>query len=936
MSYWAGTLLASPIVRGSSGDTYGTHHSILGVGGYMEVATVTDRNSLPVDTVNGIGYDGVSSGQRRMGMLVYVYEDDTIYQLYVEKTTWDSLTSLGKLTALGNNSNWKVFVTGEQSSTSEHLTKEFEQPTHGFDVGDVIAHDGSEFFKIDNFNAATYEPIGLISNVVDSNNFRVTLSGYISTSSILDVDSNILSGGTIYYLSDVAGKLTAVKPTGSTNVNKPMLVTMSANTGVVLQYRGIYDNIGTLSYDLFSGYTATTQQFLDKTVTGGTNLGYFTGYTGIQKLPLTYLTSSSFNGDYASLYNNYYRDDEGYVRIGIAPDGIPRRGYLRTTEPAISWIWNEYTGDGAPVGWVFLYGDISDPDVYGSSGLTSSYSFPAYTASTWTTGQAYNNGSDIIVSSVEGSNYTGTTYLIGGPVYSDKENQELRFRTIVTESPDVLSVKYDDYFIKLSGITSVSEAVNVGSGTTIFSGMSGTTLLMKTILGDGDTTVTDNGTTITISSSGGGSSSGASGENVTKRITQTSHGFTKGNVVGWSGGTYNKAIADGTYNGEIIGVVSTVVNSNTFDVTQSGYISGMTGLVQNATYFVAGDTFGGITTTAPTTDGYLVRPIMVANSTSTAWVLPYPGYIITSPITGGTGGGGDQTYTGASPSNVTVGALVAGSVLTGRSITSILQEMLITTYYPTYTAPSASFTEDAASIYEVGCVTDVNFTAGFNRGQITLSGSFQNYRSGDVNCYYYTGTGLPASVASTSLSDNQTASGVVVPYGTCSWTSCVGYDEGPQPLDSDGCDYQTPLAAGTTGAISRSLTGIYPYYWGTVASGGVPAGSNRPTANNALVVSGTKVVSSSNSTITISFGATADDYLWFAIPSDNTSKTCWYVDALNNGNIGGSVNPGGNLFPDFDTVSVTSAEACWGGVNYKVYISNYQSLTSGSMQLRNS
>ena len=65
---------------------------------------------------------------------------------------------------------------------------------------------------------------------------------------------------------------------------------------------------------------------------------------------------------------------------------------------------------------------------------------------------------------------------------------------------------------------------------------------------------------------------------------------------------------------------------------------------------------------------------------------------------------------------------------------------------------------------------------------------------------------------STSLSDNQNGVGVTVPAGTCTWTSCVGYDEGPQPLDSDGCDYSTPLPSGITSAKSTNVTGIYPYY----------------------------------------------------------------------------------------------------------------------------
>lgn len=935
MSYWAGTLLASPIVRGSSGDTYGTHHSILSVGGYMEVNSISERNALPVDSVNGIGHDGISSGQRRLGMLVYVYDNDTIYQLYVNPSTWTGLTSIGKVNTLNNNNNWKIYSSGSDISESERIIKEFEQITHGFVVGDVIGHDGTEFVKVNNINASNIEPLGIVSSVVDLNVFKLTISGYISTSSILDVNSNNLTGGTVYYLSDTAGKITDVKPTGSTNINKPVLVTQTNTNGIVLQYRGFYDNLGLLSYDLFTGYTATTQQFLDNVVvTGATNIGYFTGYTGIQTLPITNLLNSSYNGNYESLYNYYYRDVNGFIRIGTPSDGNRRRGYLRSTSPARSWIWNEYTGDSAPVGWIFVNADVSSPNVYGNNGFTVSYDTPAYTAITWNTGSAYINGSDIVISTVQGSLTTGNTYVAGGPVFSNKEEHNLRLRTIFSDTPETLNIKHDDYFIRLSGTTSVSSANNVGTGTGIFSGFTGTVLNFKSLVGGGDVSIVDNGDTITISSDGG-TLPLPTNENVTKRIIKSAHGFSKGNVLGWSGGTYNRAIADGNYNGEIVGIVSNVINSNTFDLTQSGFISGMTGLglSNNITYYVSDTVFGGLRTSPPTTIGYFVRPIFTTNSSSSGWVLPYQGYDVESS-TGGTGG--NQTYSGDSPSNVTVGALSAGTTLTGRSITSILEEMLITTIEPNIIAPSNNFTYNASSTYEYGCVIDIDFEATFDRGCIDLDGSFQNYRSGDPNCYYLDGPGLPTGVSTTSLSNCQSITGYTISSSTQNWNSCVGYDCGPQPLDSDGNPYCSPLPSGVTGAETVSVSGIYPYYYGTVASGGAPAGSNRPSSDNDLITGGTKVLANSNGTLNINFNSSTDDYLWFAIPTGSTSKTCWYINALNNGSIGGTVSPGGNLFPDFDTVSACSAQGCWSNVNYKVYVSNYQSEVTSIMELRNS
>jgi hypothetical protein len=125
----------------------------------------------------------------------------------------------------------------------------------------------------------------------------------------------------------------------------------------------------------------------------------------------------------------------------------------------------------------------------------------------------------------------------------------------------------------------------------------------------------------------------SSGERVTKLINKTSHGFAVQDVIGWSGGTYNKAIADGTYDGEVIGIVSRCYNANCFDLTQAGYVTGLTGLVLNTTYFLSDATAGLLTATEPTAENHISRAVLVANSTTTGWVLPYVGYIITSGTT---------------------------------------------------------------------------------------------------------------------------------------------------------------------------------------------------------------------------------------------------------------------------------------------------------------
>ena len=103
-----------------NGSTFGTNFSILQTGGYMEVYTLSgltytilstpgineySGNSIPIQFTKGSGSvfspdvltlnsDNISSGRRKLGMLVYVYETDKIYQFNIKNydTLWCNAT----------------------------------------------------------------------------------------------------------------------------------------------------------------------------------------------------------------------------------------------------------------------------------------------------------------------------------------------------------------------------------------------------------------------------------------------------------------------------------------------------------------------------------------------------------------------------------------------------------------------------------------------------------------------------------------------------------------------------------------------------------------------------------------------------------------------------------------------------------------------------
>jgi hypothetical protein len=287
-----------------------------------------------------------------------------------------------------------------------------------------------------------------------------------------------------------------------------------------------------------------------------------------------------------------------------------------------------------------------------------------------------------------------------------------------------------------------------------------------------------------------------------------------------------------------------------------------------------------------------------------------------------------------SPASITLGGIITGTTLTGRTISSIIEQLLVPTVNPTLTAPSSTFNVSLSNPYEIGSIVSVVGCTCLSVGSINpqyssasscrsngaISHNYVDFNGGTCSCFGNTCT------CTRSLPAYTVVAGIRTAYGS------VSYCAGVQPKNSAGANYSTPLASGTTTPIGAIVCGLYPYFYGKVTYTGA-TGVCRPTPTSALVTGGTKVVSDSSNILYINFNSGTNDYLWFAIPSGST-KTCWCVNALNNGAIGGVVSAGGNLFPAFNLVSVTCG--FWGAGSphpYNVYVSNYQSATNTLMTI---
>lgn len=89
---------------------------------------------------------------------------------------------------------------------------------------------------------------------------------------------------------------------------------------------------------------------------------------------------------------------------------------------------------------------------------------------------------------------------------------------------------------------------------------------------------------------------GASGENVEFTITQTNHGFLRGNVVVFNGSSYAKANANSNLMCYL--VVTYTQNSNSFSALQVGRTNALSNLVPGATYYLSNTVAGTYTNTS--------------------------------------------------------------------------------------------------------------------------------------------------------------------------------------------------------------------------------------------------------------------------------------------------------------------------------------------------
>ena len=155
------------------------------------------------------------------------------------------------------------------------------------------------------------------------------------------------------------------------------------------------------------------------------------------------------------------------------------------------------------------------------------------------------------------------------------------------------------------------------------------------------------------------------------------------------------------------------------------------------------------------------------------------------------GGGSSGTGTGKLENALTVSKTVGGissgkSYPAGTGIEQILRDMLNPTTNPTLTNPSVTLTT-TGSLIETGASAPKTLTANFNRGSISPAYGTNGYRAGAATGYSLNGGAEQSGNTFT----------VTVTPENKTFKVKVNYAEGPQPKNSSGQNYGSPLAAGS-------------------------------------------------------------------------------------------------------------------------------------------
>ena len=317
-------------------DVTGTNFSVNGIGGYMEVFRLSDLNwTIPTGTTSGTVYnsgntipihfnvgspnqlyindDQISTGRRRLGMLVYVYENNKLYQFNIPnyETLWNNANTSGSITDIGtgyilqNDSNaGLVLMSAWTGSTIEGISGytssnanwiyppnsndlyitglTFNNSNYNLTIGRNDGWSATQSLAIlasdQTITGGTYNPTTGVGTFTNNTGGTFTVSGFLTGYTDTNVTGGTYSNGNVTFTNSSGGTFTVSGfSTGNTTIHwysensaSPSISPTATGTGSIAigdgaraaaNYMFVYGNqsgSGTTQapYAVFLGYNA--------------------------------------------------------------------------------------------------------------------------------------------------------------------------------------------------------------------------------------------------------------------------------------------------------------------------------------------------------------------------------------------------------------------------------------------------------------------------------------------------------------------------------------------------------------------------------------------------------------------------------------------------------------------------------------------------------
>lgn len=300
---------------------------------------------------------------------------------------------------------------------------------------------------------------------------------------------------------------------------------------------------------------------------------------------------------------------------------------------------------------------------------------------------------------------------------------------------------------------------------------------------------------------------------------------------------------------------------------------------------------------------------------------------------------------------VTIGGLESGtsvSELSGKTLVNVFDDLLFPTLQPSYTIPTISLSNNSQTL-EIGSTYNetLTVTAKKNdagnftnleilRNNILVSNTNNPIVTPTTNIppqYSYSDPNNPNYQFTFSYNENYTIpSGIT--SSTTNYRSVGSYLSGLPKSTNKGTLDTRPfqirsvnapqLADSSFNSATKTITGIYPYYYG-VSDTELTVQDVIDSISNG---DANKVLVNASGNLTINYGVTTK-FLWFAHLASYGQKTQWYVSADNKGLMSST-----SLFDPGLVGSVNSELGYWSNVNFYVYLGNYAT-TINSITLGN-